>query len=131
MNHPEISKMFPNDAIKRAKFMLEKIPGGIGAYSHSQGFPFVRQMISEFITRRDGYPSDPDTVSYWINLIQSSRVTDLQYCIGDNVVAVMITIQIFMYNGASPGIQHVLRLLIRDQNDAVQPLIIFLKSYRF
>jgi hypothetical protein len=28
--------MFPRDAIARARFYLQKIPGGIGAYRYSQ-----------------------------------------------------------------------------------------------
>lgn len=62
----------------------------IGAYSHSQGFPFVRQAIADFIERRDGFPADPDSI--------------------------------FMYNGASPGIQHVLRLLVQDDKDGVNQI---------
>jgi len=84
---PEAEKLFAKDAIQRAKFMLERIPGGIGAYSHSQGYPFARQMIADFIAKRDGYPANPD--------------------------------DLYMYNGASPGIQHVLRLLVRNSKDGI------------
>jgi len=87
LKQPDLLKIFPKDVIQRAKFILEKIPGGIGAYSHSQGYPFARQMIADFIARRDEYPSDPDSI--------------------------------YMYNGASPGIQHVLRLMVRSENDGI------------
>ncbi|KAI3406127.2 ALT1 [Candida oxycetoniae] len=44
---------FPQDVKKRAKLILDNV-GSIGAYSHSQGAPFFRQSIAEFITKRDG-----------------------------------------------------------------------------
>ncbi|KAJ3323993.1 hypothetical protein HDV06_000969 [Boothiomyces sp. JEL0866] len=52
---------FPNDVVHRAKEILGEI-GSIGAYTHSQGIPIVRRRIAEFIHKRDGYPSDPDSI---------------------------------------------------------------------
>ncbi|KAF8056941.1 alanine aminotransferase [Lyophyllum atratum] len=49
---------FPKDVIARAKELSDEI-GSIGAYSHSQGVPFIRQNVAKFIADRDGYPSDP------------------------------------------------------------------------
>ncbi len=39
---------FPKDVIARAKELQEEI-GSIGAYSHSQGVPFIRQNVAKFI----------------------------------------------------------------------------------
>lgn len=70
--------LFPKDVIARAKELYEEI-GSIGAYSHSQGVPIIRQSVAKFISGepfiqvpsmstkcsydsdsdRDGYPSDP------------------------------------------------------------------------
>src|SRR6266849_9771594 len=39
---------FPEDVIARAKELQSEI-GSIGAYSHSQGVPFIRKNIARFI----------------------------------------------------------------------------------
>jgi len=87
LQSPAVSSIFPSDVISRAKKALSGTVGGIGAYSHSQGIPFVRNEISDFISRRDGYPSDPN--------------------------------DIFLYNGASPAVQDILRLIIRNNKDGI------------
>ncbi|EJD05316.1 transaminase [Fomitiporia mediterranea MF3/22] len=53
--------LFPEDAIERAKELLEEV-GSIGAYSHSQGIPPIRQNVANFIAARDGFPSNPDHI---------------------------------------------------------------------
>ncbi|KAJ8522079.1 hypothetical protein ONZ45_g1264 [Pleurotus djamor] len=52
---------FPKDVLARAKELQEEI-GSIGAYSHSQGVPFIRQNVAKFIEERDGYPADPNHI---------------------------------------------------------------------
>jgi len=52
---------FPEDVIARAKELQSEI-GSIGAYSHSQGVPFIRKNVARFIEERDGYPSNPNHV---------------------------------------------------------------------
>jgi alanine transaminase len=39
---------FPEDVIARAKELQSEI-GSIGAYSHSQGVPFIRKNVAKFI----------------------------------------------------------------------------------
>jgi alanine transaminase len=39
---------FPEDVIARAKELQSEI-GSIGAYSHSQGVPFIRKNVARFI----------------------------------------------------------------------------------
>jgi alanine transaminase len=39
---------FPPDVIERAQELLTEI-GSIGAYSHSQGVPFIRKSVAKFI----------------------------------------------------------------------------------
>ncbi|EGN92169.1 hypothetical protein SERLA73DRAFT_191509 [Serpula lacrymans var. lacrymans S7.3] len=62
MEYPALAELapnaFPQDVIARAKELYEEI-GSIGAYSHSQGVPLIRQSVANFIAERDGYPSDP------------------------------------------------------------------------
>jgi len=49
---------FPRDIVERAKSLLAKHPPGTGAYTQSPGMPLVRQAVADFISRRDGIPSD-------------------------------------------------------------------------
>lgn len=52
MELPELAEtakdLFPSDVIARAKILQEEI-GSIGAYSHSQGVPYIRQSVAKFI----------------------------------------------------------------------------------
>jgi alanine transaminase len=65
MEWPELANLapnaFPQDVLERAKELTEEI-GSIGAYSHSQGVPFIRKNVAKFIQERDGYPSDPANI---------------------------------------------------------------------
>lgn len=55
VNHPDVHKLFPADAIQRAKqIKLGLGGGGTGAYSHSQGAKCFRDDIAAFIQERDG-----------------------------------------------------------------------------
>ena len=40
--------IFPKDAIARARELYDEI-GSIGAYSHSQGIPYIRKQVAKFI----------------------------------------------------------------------------------
>ncbi|KAF8318817.1 putative alanine transaminase [Cantharellus anzutake] len=65
LEYPELIEtgkhLFPSDVLRRAKELYEEI-GSIGAYSHSQGIPYIRRSVSQFIEKRDGYPSDPSHI---------------------------------------------------------------------
>lgn len=58
----DVGKLFPADAIARAKEILAMMPGGIGAYSDSRGVSGIRKEVADFITRRDSHPADPDLI---------------------------------------------------------------------
>lgn len=45
LDDPRVHDMFPGDVIERARIYLEKVKGGIGAYSDSKGNPFIRQEV--------------------------------------------------------------------------------------
>ncbi|EEB08970.1 alanine aminotransferase [Schizosaccharomyces japonicus yFS275] len=66
-------KLFPSDAIARAKELLEET-GGIGAYSSSQGVPLVRRDVARFIEERDGFPSDPNHIFLTTGATQAVRM---------------------------------------------------------
>ncbi|WWC90423.1 uncharacterized protein L201_005358 [Kwoniella dendrophila CBS 6074] len=60
--HQEIaSKIYPKDAIERAKSLYEEI-GSVGAYTHSKGILGIRKRVAKFIEERDGYPADPESI---------------------------------------------------------------------
>jgi alanine transaminase len=78
----ELAKdVFPVDVIARAKELRAEI-GSIGAYSHSQGVPFIRKNVANFIEERDGYPSDPNHIfltagaSAGVTLLISMLISD-------------------------------------------------------
>ncbi|OGR67156.1 MAG: aminotransferase class I/II [Elusimicrobia bacterium GWC2_61_19] len=60
MAQPAAAGLFPADAVKRARLILEKNPSGTGAYTQSAGLPFIRQAVADFINKRDGIPVDPN-----------------------------------------------------------------------
>ncbi|KAL8276421.1 hypothetical protein RQP46_011173 [Phenoliferia psychrophenolica] len=61
ISHPEASKIFPADALARAKSLMEEI-GSVGAYSHSMGVPAIRKRVAEFIEQRDGHPASANKI---------------------------------------------------------------------
>ncbi|KAF8635735.1 hypothetical protein AX15_000351 [Amanita polypyramis BW_CC] len=65
MEYPALAELapnaFPRDVVARAKELSAEI-GSIGAYSHSQGVPFIRGNVAKFISERDGYPADPNHI---------------------------------------------------------------------
>lgn len=82
--------VFPEDAVQRAEKYLSRIPGGTGAYSHSQGVHVVREEVAQFIDERDG--TQPGT------------------CDPE---------RIFLTDGASPAVQMLLKALVSSPSDGV------------
>jgi aspartate/methionine/tyrosine aminotransferase len=67
--------------------VLRESPHGLGAYTESRGFRFVRQAVADFVHERDGIPADAEHV--------------------------------FLTDGASKGVQSVLRLVVDGPADGV------------
>ncbi|KAK9234012.1 pyridoxal phosphate-dependent transferase [Lipomyces kononenkoae] len=61
MDNEFAAKIFPRDALERARILLNEI-GSTGAYSQSQGVPYIRKSISKFIEARDGFSADPNAI---------------------------------------------------------------------
>jgi aspartate/methionine/tyrosine aminotransferase len=53
---------FPPDVIEVARLIAERSQHGLGAYTDSQGYRFVREAVAAFIQERDGLQSDPDAI---------------------------------------------------------------------
>ena len=81
------AEAFPEDARAAARLALRESPHGLGAYTESKGYGFVRRAVADFIHERDGIATDPEHV--------------------------------FLTDGASKGVQSVLRLLVDGPADGV------------
>ena len=62
LDRPDLNNFFADDAIERARKYLASIPGGMGAYSQSQGIDIARQECADFISERDGHPANPNDI---------------------------------------------------------------------
>ena len=59
VNHPEAEKLFPKDAIERAREMKNAMSNrSMGAYTHSKGVREFRKDVARFIEKRDGAVKD-------------------------------------------------------------------------
>ncbi|KAL3479919.1 pyridoxal phosphate-dependent transferase [Aspergillus californicus] len=52
---------YEDDVIERAETLLGEVQS-VGAYSHSQGAPLIRESVAKFIEKRDGFPADPQSL---------------------------------------------------------------------
>lgn len=62
LEHPEVTKLYPQDIIERAKHLHHLMPHGTGAYTQSAGMPFIKQAAAKFIQNRDGIPADENSI---------------------------------------------------------------------
>ena len=84
-------KLFPADAVARARKYLDAIGGSTGAYSHSQGIPLVRKGVANFIEQRDGHKANADDI--FLTAGASAAVQGiLEMIISNSNVGVMIPI---------------------------------------
>jgi aspartate/methionine/tyrosine aminotransferase len=56
------ASLFPADVVTAARRVLEGTQHGLGAYTDSKGYRFVRDAVAEFIRARDGIASDPEAI---------------------------------------------------------------------
>ncbi|KAF9208356.1 hypothetical protein BGZ49_009048 [Haplosporangium sp. Z 27] len=89
-NAEAAAKFYPSDAIARAKLLLKNI-GSVGAYSHSQGIPHIRENVAKFISERDGYAADPSKIFLTQGASAGVQLT-LQMIVENNKVGIMIPI---------------------------------------
>ncbi|KAL3922498.1 MAG: hypothetical protein SGILL_002175, partial [Bacillariaceae sp.] len=66
IDHPDADKLFPADAIRRARDIKERALSGhgSGAYTHSKGAKMFREDVCSFLQKRDGkeVPADPENI---------------------------------------------------------------------
>ncbi len=53
---------FPEDVVATARHIGARSQHGLGAYTESKGFRFIREAVAAFIEERDGLVSDPEAV---------------------------------------------------------------------
>ncbi len=100
LQNEHVGKLFPSDAIRRASDYLREIPGGVGAYSHSKGVEVVRKEVSDFLQKRDGFPSDPESI-YLTDGASPAIQRTLSMVISDESCGIMIPIpQYPLYSAA-------------------------------
>lgn len=77
-----IEKLYSKYSIDVARFIMEKNPIGLGAYSQSAGISFIREAVSDFITKRDNIPVSQENIfltdgaSKGVDLILQSLIKD-------------------------------------------------------
>ena len=97
-NADKISELFGPAVYQRAAFYRSKLKATMGAYSHSQGHLFIRQLIASFIEKRDqsstgsigaSLPCDPNRI-FLTNGASSAIQLVLSLIIGHKSVGVLI-----------------------------------------
>lgn len=75
LSNKTVISTFPKDVVKRAQELLECVKS-VGAYSNSQGISVARKHVAEYISKRDGYPSNADDI-----FLTAGASTAVQYLI--------------------------------------------------
>ena len=87
------SDFVDEDVLSLSENILAKTGKGLGAYTESKGYRFVREAVADFINRRDGFDA------------QNGLTADPE--------------AIFLTDGASDGAKRVLNLVIAKKTDGV------------
>jgi alanine transaminase len=53
---------FPDDVVETARLIAARSKHGLGVYTESKGYRFVREAVADFITDRDGLAADPEAI---------------------------------------------------------------------
>ena len=100
----------PADVIETARHVLRATRHGVGAYTESKGYRFVREAIAEFIHARDGIAADPEAI-FLTDGASKAAQSVLRILIGGPRDGIMIPIPqyplysatITLYGGAQVG----------------------------
>jgi aspartate/methionine/tyrosine aminotransferase len=112
---PELADLLPAgavpaDAIETARRVLRASGHGLGAYTDSKGYRFVRDAVAEFIHARDGIAADPDAIFLTDGASKGAQAV-LRILMGGPLDGIMIPIPqyplysatITLYGGAQVG----------------------------
>ena len=86
-------ELLPHDVLDVAERMLTQLEVGVGAYSESNGPRFIREAVARFIDRRDGFAAGTSVAS------DPDRI--------------------FLTNGASEAVKHIIEVLIAKPTDGI------------
>jgi alanine transaminase len=101
----------PADAIEAARRILRGTGGhGVGAYTESKGYRFVREAVADFIRARDGIAADPEAI-FLTDGASKAAQSVLRVLIADARDGILIPIpqyplysaSITLYGGAQVG----------------------------
>lgn len=100
----------PADVIETARRVLRGSGHGLGAYTHSKGYRFVREAVAEFIRARDGIAADPEAIFLTDGASKGAQAV-LKLLLGGPRDGVMVPIpqyplysaSIALYGGAQVG----------------------------
>lgn len=111
-NEKKISELFGTEVYKRVLYYSSKLKTSIGAYSQSQGHPFIRSLVASFIDRRDTSSTAVAEPNNNINneITNVNSYTRIPPCNPDHI---------FLTNGASSAIHFVLSLIIENSSVGV------------
>jgi aspartate/methionine/tyrosine aminotransferase len=101
---------FPDDVVETARTIARESRYGLGAYTESKGWRFVREAVARFISARDGIPSDPEAI-YLTDGASKGVQAALRVLIADAKDAILIPIPqyplysatITLYGGTAIG----------------------------
>jgi len=102
----------PADVIETARRVLRSSGHGLGAYTESKGYRFVREAVAEFIHARDGIAADPEAIFLTDGASKGAQAV-LRLLVGGPRDGIMIPIPqyplysatITLYGGAQVGYQ--------------------------
>jgi aspartate/methionine/tyrosine aminotransferase len=92
--------MFPADVVEVAREVVRGSQHGLGAYTDSKGYRFVRDAVAAFIHARDGITSDPETI-FLTDGASKGAQSVLRLLISDERDGVMIPIPQYPLYSAS------------------------------
>jgi len=106
IDHPDATKLFPSDAIDRAREIKDSMAhGSSGCYSHSKGISKFRDEVAAFVTKRDqGLYTDPEDI-YLTNGASAGIVMVLNSLIADPSCGIMIPIPQYPIYSATIDLQ--------------------------